>query len=212
MAEWRRTRGLRADWWQAWRAAASCNGRAGILCQNCGYPYVRYGKGLWFHHADTDEGWEQGFCTNLACAEAPLSGWWGPGQIIVETFLRFGLPSDPPDRGARPLRALPMPPAERRSTRREREARAHPYAGASDRHALRRVEPDLRADEGRSIAGPEPAAAEPVLTVSEAAVGASRAALLPAAPKVRPPATPTLAASEAADAEISMSSPVRPAA
>ena len=55
---------------------------SGILCHNCGYPYVKYGKGLWFHHDDQTQGWESGFCTNLACANAPLSGWWGPGQIL----------------------------------------------------------------------------------------------------------------------------------
>ena len=209
--EWRRLHSLPADWWNAWHDVAQKHGMQGLLCHNCSYPYIKYGCGLWFHQDDTGEGCERGFCTNLACPESPLSGWWGPAQLIVEFFIRHGIPWSPHDKGVLPLRSYPAPPLRRRSSRRERD-RFHPYGAGGDEQADRRVEPAQAASEAALPAPPSRAEAAPEPAPQRAAGIAARFPLLAAAPKSMPPAPPDGTASGAAAAEARPATQGAPAA
>jgi hypothetical protein len=125
--EWREAHGLHPEWWSVWHQEAQRSKQQGILCHNCNFPYVKYGRGMWFLKSDAGGGCERGFCVNLACPESLFSGHAGPGQLVAESFVRFGLPWDPRSRPHRSMRSCPGPPGEVRHSRRDLEREFHAW-------------------------------------------------------------------------------------
>jgi hypothetical protein len=129
LAEWRAAHDLSQTWWKPWQAAQQ--DAQGALCHNCSFPYVKYGLGVWFHRDGPETtGSERGFCVNLACPESLFSGYPGPGQLIAECFVRFGMPWEP--LFAPPTQAdAQLPPALERDQEHAQAVRAFPPPRAS---------------------------------------------------------------------------------
>ncbi len=156
------------------------------------------------------EGYERGFCVNLACPESPLSGWQGPAQIIAECFVRFGIPWKPCFHPYLPLRDHPPPPQERRITRRqfERSARFAPRREPEEAEQPAQGLALEGAQEDRSAGA---AAEQPEESAARGAEPPRRLAPAPKAPPPAPPSDEAPAADGSAEPITEAAAPVRTA-